>query len=280
MSTQSLAFRRRLGYRAGAALPLLAGAAAMTAGLALHGPVRAVVELPLALFLPGASVIAALRGARPARPATDAGLAVVVSFAVWIVISLASFALAQPLTTTAFIVGADLVVCASAAVCAVRRTPLTTLVGTDARRAPVIQLLLVAAVAGACCAAVALGSSDTRPPAPYSEVALAGQWAAVGSAVSVTPGAHVAVDVAVSNHTGAPKIYEVVPEMAGARWSARSFELAPGTSWRGTVNGVVTRGGCLHRLLVSVREDGAAAPVGSVTLWFQNGPRLPKKCRP
>ena len=59
----------------GAALPLLAGAAVMTAGLALDGPLRAAIELPLALLLPGASILAAARGSRPARPASDVGLA-------------------------------------------------------------------------------------------------------------------------------------------------------------------------------------------------------------
>ena len=82
----------------------------MTAGLALDGPLRAAVELPLALLLPGAAVLAAARGARPARPASDAGLAVVLSFAVWILIALGCYIAAQPLTTAAIIVGADLVI--------------------------------------------------------------------------------------------------------------------------------------------------------------------------
>jgi len=252
----------------------------MTAALALDGPLRAVVELPLVLLLPGTSILAALRGVGPARPASDVGLAVVLSFAAWILISLAAFAVGQPLTTTVFIVGSNVVVGVSAVICAVRRAPLTTIVGSDARRGQVALVLLAAVAVAGCCAAVAIGASDTRAPSPYSEVALAGQWAGVSSVVSVTRGAPVSVDLVVANHTSGTRSYTVVPAMSGARWTVRTVRLDPGMTWRGSVRGTVPVGGCLHRLLVTVNESGAAAPVGTVTLWFQNGTRLPKACRP
>jgi hypothetical protein len=281
----ALAITRRLGYRGGAALPLLTGAAAMTAGLALDGPLRAAVELPLALLLPGTSVLAAARGDRPARPASDVGLALVFSFAAWIVIALVCFVIAQPFTTAAVIVGADLIVVAAAAVCLARGTPLTTIAGSGAARMPAGQLLIYALAIVSVIGVVAFATRSSPAPAPhsqqYTEIALAGRWADVRSTVAVIGGARpVSVEISVANHTHAPKTYKVVPVMRGSSWGIRSFELAPGSSWRGLVSGRVPEGGCLHRLLVRVRESGATKAIGSVTLWFQNGRKLPRKCRP
>jgi len=285
MSTPAMTLSRRHGYRGGAALPLLACAALMTAGLAVDGPLRAAIELPLALLLPGASVLAAARGRRPARPATDVGLAVVLSFAAWILIALTCYVLAQPFTTTAVIAGGDIVVVASALVCLARGAPLATLTGSADRRVPAGQLLLYALAVAAVIGVVAVATRSAPEPAPYtqsySEIALAGRWADVRSPVAVISRAGpVSVELSVANHTQATKAYRVVPVMREANWSARTFELAPGASWRGLVRGTVPEGGCLHRLLVSVREAGAAKPIGSVTLWFQNGRKLTGKCSP
>jgi hypothetical protein len=280
VSTHAATSMRRYGYRAGAALPLLAAAAVMTAGLGLQGPLRAVVELPLALVLPGAAILAAARGSRPARPASDIGLAVVFSFAAWILITLVCFIFNQTLTTTAYIVAADALVAASAAVCLRRRTPVATLVGAGASRGRITQLVLFALTAGICIGVIAIGTRSGPAPQPYTQLTLVGQWANLKSSVAVTPGAKVAVPVSVSNHTGAPQTYLVVPTMRGADWSTRTVELLPGATWRGEVQGTVPRGGCLHRLLVEVRESSVAAPIGNVTVWFQNGTTLPKKCTP
>ena len=274
---------RRHGYRGGAALPLLAGAALMTAGLAVDGPLRAAIELPLALLLPGASVLAAARGRRPARPAIDVGLAVVLSFAAWILIGLTCYVLAQPFTTAAVILGANLIVLVSAAVCVARAAPLSTLVGTTVGRVPTMQLLTFAlailAVVGIVAGATRELSAPEPHSQPYTEVALAGNWAGVQSSVRGhgTHAAGLGREISVANHTHAPRTYRVVPAMRDARWGTQTFELAAGEKWRGSVSGTIPKGGCLHRLLVSVHETGAPAPVGSVTLWFQNGTKLPGK---
>ena len=179
MSTPAMSLTRRHGYRGGAALPLLACAALMTAGLAVDGPLRAAIELPLALLLPGASVLAAARGRRPARPATDVGLAVVLSFAAWILIALTCYVLAQPFTTAAVIIGANLIVLVSAAACVAQAAPLSTLVGTTVGRVPAMQLLTFAlailAVVGIVAGATRELSAPEPHTQPYTEVALAGQ---------------------------------------------------------------------------------------------------------
>jgi hypothetical protein len=285
VSSAALAITRRIGYRGGAALPLLFGAAAMTAGLALDGPLRAAVELPLALLLPGTSILAAARGDRPARPASDVGLALVFSFAAWILIALTCFVIAQPFTTTAVIAGADVIIVGAAVVCLARGTPLTTLAGSAATRVPAAQLLVYALAVIAVIGIVGFASRETPEPAPYqqqyTEIALAGRWADVRSAIAVIDGAGpVSVEISVANHTHTAKTYEIAPVMRDAGWGVRTIELAAGSSWRGLVSGRVPKGGCLHRLLVTVRPTDAATPVGSVTLWFQNGRKLPKKCRP
>lgn len=283
MSTPAMSLTRRHGYRGGAALPLLAGAALMTAGLAVDGPLRGAIELPLALLLPGASVLAAARGRRPARPATDVGLAVVLSFAAWILIALTCYVLAQPFTTAAVIIGANLIVLVSAAACVAQAAPLSTLVGTTVGRVPTMQLLTFAlailAVVGIVAGATRELSAPEPHTQPYTEVALAGNWAGVQSSVAVKGSKpRVSVEISVANHTHAPRTYRVVPAMRDARWGTQTFELAAGEKWRGSVSGTIPKGGCLHRLLVSVHETGAPAPVGSVTLWFQNGTKLPGRC--
>jgi hypothetical protein len=283
VSTPAFARARGAGYRGGAALPLLLGACAMTAGLALEGPLRAAIELPLALLLPGTSILVAARGARPARPASDVGLALVLTFAAWILIALTCYVAGQPFTTTAIVIGANLIVGSAAAVCLARGTPLTTLTGSTAGRAFPAPLLIFALAVFAVVGVIAAATRSVGAPAPYvqpySEIALAGQWADVRSVVAVSKGAGpVPVELTVANHTQGAKTYEVVPVMHDASWGARTIELAAGATWRGFVSGRVPRGGCLHRLLVTVGEVGAQKPVGSVTLWFQNGTKLTGKC--
>ena len=101
------------------------------------------------------------------------------------------------------------------------------------------------------------------PPAPYTqpytEIALAGQWADVQSAVAVTRrAAPVSVELSVANHTSASKTYELVPAMRDARWGIRTFELGRGRELaRPRPRQRCRAGGCLHRLLVSVHETGA-----------------------
>jgi hypothetical protein len=252
----------------------------MTAGLSLHAPLRAIIELPLAFVLPGASVIVAVRGSRPARPATDVGLAIVVSCAVWMLIALTCFVLRQPLTTAAFMVGIDLIVAAAAAVCVARAVPLTALTGITAARSQGVRLLLFVLAVAACGGTVALGARVVPAPAPYSEIALAGQWADLASSVAVRPGTPAAVEVRVANHTAGRQSYSIVPTMRGTRWPAQSFSLAAGESWDGHVRGIVPPGGCLHRLSIVLRQTGVRSKVGSVTVWLQNGTKLLPGCTP
>jgi hypothetical protein len=157
---------------------------------------------------------------------------------------------------------------------------MATLVGAGTSRRRITQLVLFALTAGICIGVIAIGTRSGPAPQPYTQLTLVGQWANLKSSVAVTPGAKVAVPVSVSNHTDAPQTYLVVPTMRGADWATRTVELLPGATWRGEVQGTVPRGGCLHRLLVEVRESSVAAPIGNVTVWFQNGTTLPKKCTP
>ena len=234
MSTPAMTLTRRLGYRGGAALPLLACAARHDGGARrCDGPLRAAIELPLALLLPGASILAAARGRRPARPATDVGLAVVLSFAAWILIALTCYVLAQPFTTTAVIVGADLIVVASAAVCLARAAPLATLVGTTAGRVPAVQLPDL-------CARRPRGRRDRggrharaqRAGAVHPAVHRGRPRRALGGRPIVGRGhgraPPVSVEISVANHTHAPKTYRLVPAMRDARWGTQTFELAAG----------------------------------------------------
>jgi hypothetical protein len=280
MSTALYVSARTAGSRLGAAGVLLLGAALMNAGLLLAGPARAAIELPLAMVLPGAGVIAAARGSRPARPASDIGLAIVLSFAVWISVALACFVLRQRLTTAAFVVGGDLVMLASIATCVVRAAPLSTLVGAASTRDQRLRFALFALAAAGCGGTVALGAYAAPTPAPYSQIALAGPWAHVASAVAVQPGRPVAVDVVVSNHTAATRTYVVAPVMQGAAWKARNVALDPGESRHVELRGRVPRGGCLHRLSVVLHDPPTGSVVGSLTLWLQNGKRLPAGCTP
>jgi hypothetical protein len=124
---------------------------------------------------------------------------------------------------------------------------------------------------------------DTLPAAraePFTQVALAGAWAGLDDAVVVEPGAPVAVDVQVTNRTGAPAMLLVEPVMKGAVWRGQAVHLADGATWRGTVEGAVPRGGCLHRLRVGVRDADGGAALDGVTAWFATRDPLPPGCLP
>ena len=124
--------------------------------------------------------------------------------------------LAQPFTTAAVIIGADLIVLVSAAVCIARAAPLTTLVGTTVGRMPAMQLLTFALAILAVVGIVAGAARELGAPEPYTqpytEVALAGNWAGVQSSVAghgATP--QVSVEISVANHTHATRTYRAGP---------------------------------------------------------------------
>ena len=168
--------------------------------------------------------------------------------------------------------------------CLARGLPLTTLVGSAERRVPVAQLLVYALAVAAVHAGRRIrdplgAATGSVPAAVHARWPSPGSGRRSGSAVAVTSGAGpVAVEISVANHSNTVKDYEVVPAMRDARWGVRTFDLAPGATWRGDVRGRVPKGGCLHRLLVSLRESGASKPIGSLTLWFHNGVKLTGKC--
>jgi hypothetical protein len=67
--------------------------------------------------------------------------------------------------------------------------------------------------------------------------------------------------------------------MTNSRWTNDHVTLQPGATWTGVVSGHVPAvGRCLHLLAISLSEKGSTTRIGTLTLYLQSTPRLPKDC--
>lgn len=261
---------------------LVAAAVAMTAATALTTPLRAVLTLPIALVAPGAAIVLAARGRSASQDlGTDIALAVVLSFATWVLVALLLFVCSIRLETRSVVASGDIVIVSAAALAHVRlrRVPPRFAPRSPASARP--PLLLAAAIAAAVAVIVGLPHLlPTHAPAPYSSVSLAGDWARVSSPIRVGAGRRVVVPVEVDNRTRVSHSYVLRPSMKGATWRGQRIVLRPGASWIGAVSGRVPAGGCLRRLAIELAERGARDPVGTLSIWFQSARKLSRRCSP
>jgi hypothetical protein len=143
----------------------------------------------------------------------------------------------------------------------------------------VVLLLGVAPVL--VCALLALPKA---PPAPYTRVALAGNWAYLRAPARSSDG-WAAVPIRLANHNAQAMTYTVTPTLdVRQRWATLSVPLVAGTTWSGTVRGAVPADGHLHRLSITVSAArGYRLP--PLTLWIQDASSrgsasLPRRVHP
>jgi hypothetical protein len=255
---------------------VLAYAAAGAASVALPQPARALVAAPVLLLVPGYALLHAV-GARCDR-ITRLALSAALSLAIVPLAGLGVWAVRGTLDAELVlaVLAAFAILPAVAALARRRRAAAGPPGGGSLGGA-----IRLAAVAGGAVAvlAVSLHVLPGAPPPPFTQVALAGSWAGLHDAVTVEPGARVVVDVEVTNRTGAPAMLLVEPTMKGASWRGQAVRLADGATWRGTVEGAVPRGGCLHRLRVGVRDGDGGTALEGVTAWFATRDPLPASCQ-
>jgi uncharacterized membrane protein len=267
----------RLVARAPLAHVITAYAAAGAAALALPQPVRVAVVAPVILLVPGYALQHAV-GVRVDR-ITRLALSAALSLAVVPLAGLAVWALHGTLDAQRVLalLAAFAIVPALAAL-ARRPRPAARVAAGGGTLGGAVR---VAVVAGAAVALIAV-LLEVLPGAPaerFTQVALAGTWAGLDDAVTVRPGARVVVDVEVTNHTGATAMLLVEPTMKGAQWRGEAVRLEDGATWRGTVEGAVPRGGCLHRLRVGVRDADGGPALEGVPAWFATRDPLPESCQ-
>jgi uncharacterized membrane protein len=158
--------------------------------------------------------------------------------------------------------------------------PSSRLPGSSVWRGARGGALFVGLVAAAC-GVVALGLHvfPGAPPDSFTQLYLTRAAHDSGKPLVGLRGHTVQVRVTVANHSSTGATYRLAPSVRGSRtWHARTITVAAQGTWSGSVKGAVPAGGCLHRLLIDLREGGSS--VGSLTLWLQSSARLPKACQP
>jgi len=274
--------RVRPGYRRAALL--LAGAVTLSLGVLVPFPiVRALLEVPVALLLPGAAIIfAAESDAEWIDAPMRWALVVMLSLAFYPLLSLTIYAAGLSLDGRTIVAGTDVVVVAIAALLALRRrgaggeTAPASARGERPRllaaraKGPVMFAAVLALAGGA--AAVTVHVMPKPVAAPYSVIRLAGSWAHLSSALPVEPGTRLVVPLAIDNRTHQPQTYRIAPSPdLGGPWPPVVVQVPADRTWVGSVQGVVQGSGCLQRLTIGLFEGAGATPVATVGVWLDTG---------
>jgi len=284
---------------------LVAATVALNLGVVAPLPaLRAIVALPLALFVPGYAVVLALFGRRtPLDAAPLAALAALLSMALYPLLALVLYAAGWPLSTGSVLAATDSAILLFTAMAAARlaaprrprayaelRSTLPTMGLEYEKDRPLSRRQgpsrLAAGALGVAVMLILLGSVTAgasrllpaSPPAPSTAFYLAGRWSRLSSVVPLAPGHRLAVAVGVANNTGRRQVYRLSPLLDGARWRAVRLTLPAGSTWTGTVAGRVPAGGCLHRLSLTLHSGGSRVALRPLVLWVRARTVLPRSC--
>jgi hypothetical protein len=135
-----------------------------------------------------------------------------------------------------------------------------------------------ALAAGAAIIAIGLHTLPGSPPDQFSMLALSGKWATVHAPVQVSPDTSTDVAVSITNTTSSSHTYQLRPKVVGKEWAPRTVTLSAGQSWHGNVSGMLPAGGCLHRLMIRLDQDGRRSSIDGLTVWFATANPLPSEC--
>lgn len=250
-------------------LLLVAAAVLAVLGL-LPWAVKSIVTLPLALFLPGQALLAALD--RPDRSLGTGGriaLRIVVSMAM---VSLTVLAVGSVfgVSRASVVAGVWMVVSLCALAGWTREVPTKAATPGPHWTQSGVVLFLTALVAGV----VVIGALVLLPDpldSPYSRLSVAGTTKSSGSPIVVDAGTTASVQVQVKNGTGKIRSYRVIPAIdGGALWKAPKVRLSPGETWTGTIKGKIPKDACMSRLTVALASQGKPAGVAPLVLYIRN----------
>jgi hypothetical protein len=247
---------------------------------------RALVVLPVALLAPGAAACFALFGpSMPTRRLMRVSLWIMVSMALYPLLALYLQMGGHPLTAGNTLRAVDSLILLLLAAGFLRATangrtahfqqgsPLqvrstggVTDFGHRMRGPLLAAILMLGLVPTVACALTTLPGP---PPAPYTQVALAGRWSHLHT-VAYSASGRFRVSIRITNRTGHRGTYRVAPTVdADESWAGVAVALGSGASWTGAVRGAVPMDGRLHRLRVAVFEAGTRQPRATLTLWLQ-----------
>jgi len=275
-------------------------AALIIGALVPVAPLRVALVTPTALLAPGYAITVALFGPhRPLDPLPALALNLLLSMAFYPLLALLLNAAALRLSTTSVSAGAVLFIALCAALCLARGratalvsegdyTPvgvsgvadITGVSGPSTWEGVRGALLLSALVAAS--GALVVGAMRLQPgPAPMrdTEFYLAGRWARLGVVARPLPGHALSVQLGITNDTGRRQTYWLSPLLDDTRrWGDRVAVVPAGHTWSGTVSGAAPRGGCAHRLSVTLRVKGQRRALSILTMWVSGEQRLPMSC--
>lgn len=250
-------------------LLLVAASVLAVAGL-VPWAIKSVVTLPLALFLPGHALLAALD--RPDRSVGTGGriaVRVVLSMAI---VSLTVLAVGSALgVSRATVVGGVWMVTSIAALASWNRDVPTRSETPGPHWTQSGVVLGLTALVGLVVVVGALVILPDPLDSPYSRLSVTGTTKASGSPIVVDSGTTASVKVQVKNGTGKTRSYRVIPAIdGGALWKAPKVRLGPGETWSGTIKGKIPKDACMTRLTVALASNGEPAGVAPLVLYIRN----------
>jgi uncharacterized membrane protein len=272
---------------------LLVGLGVMNLGVLVPLPaLRAMITLPLALWVPGYAEMMAVFGHRP-RPDALPTLAftVLLSMATYPLVALALYATGIPIRTGSVILSTDGIVALLVAMTVLRTrrerrittvsvVPFVTMTVLcspwNRARGGVLFTALVAIAIAALVGALPLWPAPMDQP--YTQFYLVGSWAHLSTIVSARSHQKLVVGLGISNQTHRRQSYQIIPRLdGGPGWPGRTVTVPDGRRWTGSLEGGVPTDGCVHRLSIALRV-GRNGPALSLTLWLRGAPGKSRSC--
>lgn len=259
---------------------LLATAVALSLGGEIPAPLlRVPLTVPLALFVPGYALYLIIlgNGEHPALP-TVAGSALL-SLAAYPILLLLLSVLSIPITAHAILAEVDLL-----ALTAILITSLTPPRAGKSLSLGVRGAVLPPALAAVTFALVCAGiwvSGHLLPASrsmPYTELYLTGRWARIPGVISAA-GGRISVGVGARNATGKTETYLLALSSDGKKpVPAARMTIPTSRSWSGHIVAAVPRGGCLHRIELSLLDRHDKKPTPPLILWVVRRGSSPGVC--
>jgi len=257
--------------------------------------IRALVVLPTALVVPGYAAALAIFGPRWRDGALGLALGVLLSMALYPLLTLLLYAASIRLSTASVLAATDALTAVFVGIVALRNRPMVWAGAAGARdiadrnsakldgpwsdwRGIALFAALVAVVVGAL--ALLMPALPSPVASPYTQFYLTGNRTQVHSIVRPSAGRRLVVTVGITNRTHLPQRYLIMPRLDNARWRGRTLRLGDGGTWSGAIGGTVPARGCAHQLAIRLYavSGGDDRKIGTLTLWVHDASALSRAC--
>jgi hypothetical protein len=233
------------------------------------GPVRAVVNLPLLLLLPGHALLVALRSPDAGLELAGRVAARVAASLALVGVSLLAVGSVVDLSRTVVVLTIWAVVVALGLVAVARPRPDPVAAGPTVWTQSGVLLGLAAGLTTVLVVAGVAVLPEPRQE-PYSRLSVSGETRDAGTPLLVT-GRTAVVHVEVENGDDEAHRFGVVAAVdGGAQWESVARRIGPGETWTGAVEGRVPADACLSRLRISLTRDGEPSDVNPLILYLRD----------